>query len=244
MSRDRTGESFRRPTDKLFYRVFGRFVPAPPSDQVVFSYGNLREHVRVRHCLIVLPVVTVVYGVFWWVSSQWKFLFQGPALLFFSSLVWAYHQGWLWLVGAIAFYAAVSEVGGRLIRAREPDDIWGPRNSMGKTPGFLGAAAVFEEQWFREGSESWTTSERLRANLVFGLVHLPTLIYPFIWVAVIPFGGMALTWAYMKRFEKTGNRREAVQEAVVYHWVFNMTSLGFLAVILAFSLLKKLVGVI
>lgn len=242
MSKDYTGKSFHRPTDRLFYRVFGRFVPAPPENQVVFSYSSLRHHVRPKHWLVSVPAAVVTYTLLYWAFHQWGYLVLSPALLIFNYLLWAYHQGWPWLAGVIGLYLVVPTMVRKL--AHEPDDVWGYRSSMGKTPGFFGSAAVFEEQWFREGSENWTWSERLRANIIFGLIHIPMLIYPFVWVAVIPFGGMALTWAYVKRFEKTGSRQMATQEAAIYHWAFNMIMAVFFVGYLVFALLKKLIGVI
>ncbi len=242
MSADYTGTPFRRPTDRLFYRVVGRFIPEPPNDQVVYSYSNLREYVRLKHCLISIPVAAATYGLLWWTISQWGYLALSPALLIFSIGVWAFHQGWLWLTGTILLYFVVSNVAGRVIQSHESEDVWGARSSIGKTPGFLGGSAVFEEQWFREGSENWTWIERLRSNIVFGLVHIPTLIYPFAWIAVIPFGGMALTWAYLKQFEKTGSRCKAVREVAVYHWVFNMIMVAFFVGFLVYTIAKKLIG--
>ncbi|KMV13923.1 hypothetical protein ACT17_32595 [Mycolicibacterium conceptionense] len=67
----------------------------------------------------------------------------------------------------------------------------------------LPALALFEENSYRRGSESETWAERLRRQLMFGLMHLAAGIPIAIGLA-LTVAGLMFMWAYLREFNRLG----------------------------------------
>ena len=98
-----------------------------------------------------------------------------------------------------------------------------------------------EEIAFRLGAESWSTPRRIGKAVLFGLVH--ALVGIPIGVALaLSIGGGAFTLAYLRRFEATGLRREALAESTRLHLAYNLTIVGLVVALLAAEAVVAAIG--
>lgn len=110
----------------------------------------------------------------------------------------------------------------------------GNHSSKGK---FLDRAALAEEEMFRMGSEKWTARQRVTSCFIFGLVHIPNIIFPAVTIMVLMVVGGVFMWEYHRMFKKTGDYRIATMAATKFHATFNRWAMVWLGVILAILIL-------
>ena len=97
---------------------------------------------------------------------------------------------------------------------------------------YLFRAALEEEQWFRSGSERWTTSQKLTSNIVFGWVHIYNLIYPLAAFFGICLVGGALMYTYQREFNRSRSVRMATLASTKMHTKANLYILRLIMVAL------------
>jgi hypothetical protein len=85
--------------------------------------------------------------------------------------------------------------------------------------------ALFEEQIFRQGSENWTWSERIRASFLFGFAHISNLVYSIATMFALSLGGLIFTAYYLQSYEETEDHAEATLEVATLHCVYNAFAL-------------------
>lgn len=98
-----------------------------------------------------------------------------------------------------------------------------------------------EEIVFRLGAEGWSTPKRIVKALLFGLVH--ALVGIPIGVALaLSIGGAAFTLAYLRGYRSTGSRRSALLESTRLHLAYNVTIVGFVALVVVAELFAWVVA--
>lgn len=70
---------------------------------------------------------------------------------------------------------------------------------------FLDKAAMYEEQLFRMGAESWSPWRRVYSCVGFSLIHLVNVIYPVGLLLVIVASGGILMWVYLREYKRSGS---------------------------------------
>lgn len=98
---------------------------------------------------------------------------------------------------------------------------------------FLDRYALAEEEMFRMGSESWTTRQRVTSCFVFGLVHIPNIIFPAITIFMLMLVGGVFMWEYNRMYKRTGDYRIATMAATKFHATFNRWAMVWIGVIIA-----------
>lgn len=98
----------------------------------------------------------------------------------------------------------------------------------------LDRAAMWEEQWFRTGAESWTMRQRFLSCVVFGTVHVANIIYPLASLLVVSLLGGVLMFVYLREYKRSGSTRRATYAAAKLHATYNR--FAFLYMIVAASL--------
>lgn len=80
-----------------------------------------------------------------------------------------------------------------------------------------------EEQIYREGAEHWTWLQRIRACLLFGLVHLLNLIVPYVAVVLLSIGGAVFMHEYLRVMRRTNSRPTALASSAALHHTYNLS---------------------
>lgn len=82
-------------------------------------------------------------------------------------------------------------------------------------------AAMWEEQWFRTGAESWTTRQRFSSCVAFGLFHIMNIIYPLASLIVVGLVGGVFMLVYLREYKRSGSTRRATFAAAKLHATYN-----------------------
>lgn len=80
--------------------------------------------------------------------------------------------------------------------------------------------AYAEERMFRGGAEHWSTGRRVFKTLQFGMIHALVGI-PIGAALALSIGGTYFMRVYLRRFDETGTRDEALIESATAHAVYN-----------------------
>ncbi len=94
----------------------------------------------------------------------------------------------------------------------------------------LDRAAMYEEQWFRMGAESWSARQRIYSCLSFGAVHLANIIYPAASLIVVGCVGGVFMWAYLREYKRSGSYERAVLASTKLHAAYNRFAFLYLGV--------------
>jgi len=86
---------------------------------------------------------------------------------------------------------------------------------------FWDQAAMFEEQWFRTGAESWTFKQRLYSCIMFSLVHAFNIIYPIASLLVVGLVGVVFMSVYLHVYKRTGSTKRATLSSAKLHATYN-----------------------
>jgi len=95
------------------------------------------------------------------------------------------------------------------------------------------AAALFEEQWFRAGSERWSWRRRVAGCVAFSVAHVTNLIITVAGLGALVLAGAVFMAIYGYELRRTGDRRIALLSAAKAHAVYNATVLVIFAVLVA-----------
>lgn len=105
-----------------------------------------------------------------------------------------------------------------------------------KVYNFLLMAALWEEQVFRSGSEKWSWSERVRASLIFGVIHITNIWYSMAAGIALGVTGFGFLLVYQWYYRKTKNQIVATAASATVHAVYNMMALILIIVAIVMSL--------
>lgn len=103
---------------------------------------------------------------------------------------------------------------------------------------FAYRAALSEEQWFRSGAEKWTFKQRVASCVMFGLFHLPNLIYPISIILLLMVAGVVLMRVYLNEYSRTQNTYMATMAATSFHATYNIYAFWFMVVMAALSIVS------
>lgn len=90
--------------------------------------------------------------------------------------------------------------------------------------------ALFEEQWFRQGSETWTRRRRVSSCVGFGIAHLANLIVAFATAGMLMLVGAVFMSVYLREMRRTGDQRRAVIASAKVHAHYNFVAFGLIIV--------------
>lgn len=94
----------------------------------------------------------------------------------------------------------------------------------------LDQAAMFEEQWFRMGAESWSPWRRIYSCLSFGAVHLVNVIYSPASLIVVGCIGGVFMLVYLREYQRSGSRERAVLASTKLHAAYNRFAFLYMGV--------------
>ena len=101
---------------------------------------------------------------------------------------------------------------------------------------FLDQLAMYEEQWFRTGAETWTIRQRIYSCVAFGLVHVVNIIYPIASILVVGAVGGVFMWVYLRTFKKTQSVKLATLASAKLHASYNRFAFLYLFAAIAVSI--------
>jgi hypothetical protein len=102
----------------------------------------------------------------------------------------------------------------------------------GRQSKFFDRAAMYEEQWFRSGAESWSLGQRIYSCVAFGAVHIVNFIYPLTSLIVVGAVGGVFMYAYLREYRRSENYQRATVAAAKLHAAYNRFAVAYMAVAL------------
>ena len=211
-SRD-TPDEFHRPSHGWYTGTLMKLMPPAPKRHIVFSFGELRERFRWYHYVLAIPTIAAVIGI---IQLQIHYL---PVLKYnvITGLMAIGETLGLnkWVTFGIVM-VALQFLLGRRNKHNSSSTSRSPH-----TYGFFNKAAVYEEQAFREGSESWNPWQRFMSCFVFGAIHMTNIIYPLATILPLAMGGAVFMAVYLRVYRRTKFRRSAVLASALVHRVYN-----------------------
>lgn len=101
---------------------------------------------------------------------------------------------------------------------------------------FVLKAALWEEQAFRSGSEKWSWSQRVRASLIFGVIHITNIWYSMAAGFALGLTGFGFLLVYHWYYQKTKDQVVATAASATVHAVYNMMALALIVVAIPVSI--------
>lgn len=102
----------------------------------------------------------------------------------------------------------------------------------GRKSKFFDRAAMYEEQWFRSGAESWSQGQRIYSCVAFGAVHIVNFIYPLTSLIVVAAVGGVFMCTYLREYRRSENYQRATVAAAKLHAAYNRFAVAYMAVAL------------
>lgn len=90
--------------------------------------------------------------------------------------------------------------------------------------------ALIEELVFRSGSEKWTWPQRIRASMMFGIVHIANIWVSFAMGVALGMAGFGFMLVYHWYYRKAKYQILATSAAAMTHAIYNIMVLAILAV--------------
>ena len=101
---------------------------------------------------------------------------------------------------------------------------------------FVLMAALWEEQAFRSGSEKWSWSQRFRASLILGVIHITHIWYSMAAGIALGLTGFGFLLVYHWYYQKTKNQVIATAASATVHAVYKMMALALIVVVIPVSI--------
>ncbi len=214
----------------------------PPDPKPLFIWPELvaeanGRHFRTRNLAPVALVLLITTVGMIYLLLQVPFLDQSVVKLMtraFETLVptgWA--TGAAWMVGMVG----VMSMG----RFTNHDHIQRALDSLPATKhgvyNFVLKAALWEEQVFRSGSEKWSWPQRVRASLIFGVIHITNIWYSMAAGVALGLTGFGFLLVYQWYFHRTQNQLIATAASATVHAIYNMIALALFVIGLSAALL-------
>ncbi len=137
----------------------------------------------------------------------------------FIPIAWA--RGIAWTVGLVG----AMSIGGLTNYDRFQRDLQSAPATRSKIYNFVLMAALWEEQVFRSGSEKWSWSQRVRASLIFGAIHITNIWYSLAAGIALGLTGFGFLLVYQWYYRKTRNQIIATAASATVHALYNMIAL-------------------
>ncbi|HSE60964.1 MAG TPA: hypothetical protein VLA88_01560 [Candidatus Saccharimonadales bacterium] len=93
-----------------------------------------------------------------------------------------------------------------------------------------------EERWCREGAEFWSIGQRIKACVIFGLMHVRLLVVPFVVGVTTGLLGAVLMHEYLRAYRENGqSRKAALQASRTLHMAANTVGMRLFVVFFMIS---------
>ncbi len=214
----------------------------PPDPQPVFVWPQAvaitgRKHLRKQNLLLVaLTLLTTTMGLIF-LLLQVPFLDQSVVKLMTRGFETFIPKGWAtgaaWTVGMVGTMSIGSFTNHDYVQ-RGLQSIPATRH---KLYNFVLMAALWEEQAFRSGSEKWSWSQRVRASLIFGAIHITNIWYSLAAGIALGVTGFGFLLVYHWYYQRTRSQLVATAASATVHAMYNMMALALLVVVIGMSLL-------
>lgn len=217
-------------------------VTMPPDPKPVFVWPQLvveasRKHVfRTRNLAFVsLTLLLATIGMIY-LLLQVPFLDQSVVKLMTRGFETFIPTGWAtgaaWTVGMVGAMSIGSFTNHDYLQRKLqalPATKYGIYN-------FVLMAALWEEQAFRSGSEKWSWSQRVRASLIFGVIHITNIWYSMAAGVALGLTGFGFLLVYHWYYQNTKNQVVATAASATVHAVYNMMALALIVVVIPVSI--------
>lgn len=193
-------------------------LPGPMPAIVVAPVKSELEKVQSHRFAAFMTVVSAIAALIY-LSANYRSLAISPmSLLFDLSDRLSGGQWWGTLIACFVLIVAMMTA----FRSDPRDGVYGGK--------FLDHYAAREELWFRAGAENWSTFQRIRSCVGFGLVHVVNMFYPITSIAVIMLVGGVFMAVYLRAYKRTGSTKLAALESTRFHAAYNRFAFMYLFV--------------
>ncbi len=96
--------------------------------------------------------------------------------------------------------------------------------------------AMWEEQGYRQGCESWSNSKRRNKCVRFGFAHLINIWYSIASCVVLSIGGGIFMWQYLHEYRGSQDQVRATKSAAALHAIYNGIAVCLIGPFLLYSL--------
>lgn len=178
-------QSYERPAHAWYCRVINWMLgPVPPGqvriDSILFAKKADRSY---RLLAFMMVLATWVWAVLLLAAVPWTRL---NILGFFTTSSEAQEE--VSISGALVFVMVIGFI------------IWHLLVDHKGTESHYKERTIMAEQRFRQGSEKWTTRQRLTSNVAFGLCQLANVFFPLVSIPVMTSVGIVLTAVYLREY--------------------------------------------
>ncbi len=213
----------------------------PPDPQPVFVWPQAvaitgRKHFRKLNLMLVaLTLLAATMGLIF-LLLQVPFLDQSVVKLMTRGFETFIPKGWAtgaaWTVGMVGTMSIGSFTNHDSVQ-RGLQSIPATRH---KLYNFVLMAALWEEQAFRSGSEKWSWSQRVRASMVFGAIHITNIWYSLAAGIALGITGFGFLLVYQWYYQRTRSQLVATAASATVHATYNMMALALVAIVIGASL--------
>lgn len=199
----------------------------PPDPKAIFVWPQLvveagRKHFRARNLTIVAAALLLMTIGTILLLLQVPFLDQSVVKLltkgFESFLPVGWATGAAWTVGMVG----TMTLGSFTNHDHVQRELQSRPATRRKIYNFLLMTALWEEQVFRSGSEKWSWSQRIRASLIFGAIHITNIWYSLAAGVALGLTGFGYLLVYLWYYRKTRNTIVATAASTTVHAMYNM----------------------
>lgn len=213
----------------------------PPDPKPAFVWPQIitaasRTHFRLRKMVLIsLSLVAVTIGLVT-LLLQIPFLDQSVVRLLTQGFEMFIPQGWAigaaWATGLIC----TSFLGSLINHDRIQKNLMTLPATKFKFYNFILILALQEEQIFRSGSETWSWPQKVRASLLFGIIHVVNIWYSLAAGIALGITGFGFLLVHLWYYRKTKNQVIATAASATVHALYNMVVFVLLVIVLVVAL--------
>ena len=229
----------RRAENGLMAKFLNRVMPPDPRPafvwpQLVVAIG--RKHLRTR-CLAIAAAALLVATIgLVFLLLQVPFLDQSAVTLLTRGFEAFIPRGWAtgaaWTVGMVS----VMSIGSVTNYDYTQRDLQSIPATRSKLFDFVLMVALQEEQLFRSGSEQWSWPQRIRASMIFGIVHITNIWYSLAAGLALGLTGFGFLLVYHWYYRRTQSQLVATAASATVHAIYNMMALVLIIIVIAVNL--------
>ena len=218
----------------------------PPDPKPVFVWPQLvvktgREKLRTRNMVFVSAALLGITIGMIYLLLQVPFLDQSVVKLMTRGFETFVPAGWAtglaWTVGMVGVMSIGSFTNHDFIQRK----LQSRPATKSKVYNFVLMTALWEEQAFRSGSEKWSWPQRVRASLIFGVIHITNIWYSMAAGAALGLTGFGFLLVYQWYFRRSKDQVTATAASATVHAIYNMMALIILAIAVVVTIVMSLV---
>lgn len=234
---------YRRPKRGVMAKFLQKTMPSDPKPSFVWpelavQAGRIGYFSTRKLAILSALLITITVGMIA-LLFQVPFLDQSVVTLLTHGFEIFIPSGWAtsvaWIVGMIGTLL----IGGFTDYDDTQRQYQSRPATKSKIYNFMLMAALWEEQAFRSGGEKWSWPQRIRASIIFGVIHITNIWYSLASGIALGLTGLGFMMVYLWYYRKTRNATIATAASATVHALYNVMALVVLVGALAVGIVMK-----